>query len=181
MANDLVDPSMLADFPGAPFGDGPVDAAVGAIRAVAGWHIAPERTETVVVDSRGGAVVYLPTRYLIAVTEVRDMTDTVPRVITDWRDSVRGKLQLGYPCGWPIGLGAIEVDIVHGYEICPPELLPIVAEYARAVSSTDPAKSQESLGKWSVSYHAPDGGDNDGSDSDVPAALARLCIPWGAT
>ena len=50
MPNDLLGPNELSGFPGAPFTDQVVDSAVAALRAAAGWHIAPSRTETVAVD-----------------------------------------------------------------------------------------------------------------------------------
>jgi hypothetical protein len=54
MANTLVSPYDLEDFPGAPFSDTLVDAAVSEIRGEAGWHIAPQVTETLTSTPTAG-------------------------------------------------------------------------------------------------------------------------------
>jgi hypothetical protein len=179
MANDLLVPPDLDDFPGAPFTDAIVDAAVATVRSIAGWHIAPSRpvdpeteVETVTVDGRGGSVLYLPTRYLTDVIEIRDLTGDSPVILIDWRASTTGKLTRY--C-WPYGLGTIEADIVHGYPVCPPELLPIIAAYCVA-AATDSSVSQESVGPFSRTLR--DQSVNDGATA-VPAALAALSLAWG--
>src|SRR5690606_40983530 len=61
-------------------------------------------------------VLILPTLRLVSVSEVRDMTGDEPRVLTGWRMSQAG--MLSRRGGWPSGFGAVEVDVVHGYEQC---------------------------------------------------------------
>lgn len=135
----------LVDFPGAPFPQSVVTAAGEAVRAAAGWHIAPAVTETLRIDSDGATLLLLPTGRLTAVAEVRDVTGDAPSIITGWRVSHRlGGLHRG--TGWPCGFEAVEVDVVHGYTECPPDLLKIVAaEAGRRVA-------QQSAGPFSVSY-----------------------------
>lgn len=158
----LVTAADLAGFPGAPFSEDRVEAAGEALRTEAGWHIAPEVTETLIVDCEGGHFLFLPTMNLSQVTEIRDMTGDTPKVLTGWRKSRKGVIYRAG--GWPCGFEAVEVDVVHGYSECPKELLPVVADY------TTRRVAQESLGSRSVTYV------NDGptrSDSLV----ARYTIP----
>lgn len=157
----LVTTEDLAEFPGSPFSSSTVAAAAGAVRSECGWHIAPIVTETLTVDTDGGPILMLPTLALVSVSEVRDMTRDTPTVLTGWQMSAAG--MLSRPGGWPWGLSAVEVDCTHGYESCPPELLPTVVE------RMDRRVMQESLGSRSVSYAPDDGGS--------AAVLARYKLP----
>lgn len=157
----LVTAADLADFPGAPFAEVRVEAAGEALRSEAGWHIAPEVTETLTVDADGGHFLFLPTMRLSAVTEVRDVSGDAPRVLDGWRKSRKGVIYRAG--GWPTGFETVEVDVVHGYAACPRELLPVVADY------TSRRVTQESLGSRSVSYS------ND--ESRLDARVARFKIP----
>lgn len=140
----LVLPSDLDGFPGAPFSHAVATAASEAVRRECGWHIAPQVTQTLTLDVSGGPVLILPTLRLVSVSEVRDMTGDNPRVLTGWRMSQAG--MLSRRGGWPCGFGAVEVDVVHGYEQCPPELLPVIA------SSAHRRVRQESMGGRSVTF-----------------------------
>lgn len=148
MSNDLLAPEQLDDFPGAPFADTVVDAIVARLRREAGWHIAPARIETVTVDGSDTRLLVLPTLELTNVTEVRDVTVLAsPTVVPDWRAARAGMLRR--PGGWPRGFRSVAADITHGYEDCPPDLLPVIATLCR-LSTTDGEVSQEALGSWSV-------------------------------
>lgn len=48
-----------------------IDGAVATVRRLAGWHIWPEREETLKVDAPGNPMVFLPTKML---TEVHSLT-----------------------------------------------------------------------------------------------------------
>jgi hypothetical protein len=145
----LIDEGDLDGFPGAPFPATQVAAAQAGVRAICGWHIAPQVTETVVLDGDGGTLLMLPTLKLVSVAQVRDLTRSEPAAIEGWRWSSAGMLYRS--SGWPSGLGAVEVTMTHGYDECPPELLPEIA--ARALTTTrDQTITQESLGSRSVSY-----------------------------
>lgn len=150
MTNTLVTPEDLADFPGAPFPPTVVDAAVDALRGDAGWHIAPEVTETVLVDSEGSCKLLLPTMRLTEVTEVRNVLPDTPEVIEGWRKSRRGTLTLRWS-GWPCGDESVEADITHGYAETPPSLFIVVAQYCQFIG-TDSTVRQESAGGESISY-----------------------------
>lgn len=128
----LVDEGRLDSFPGGPFDPSVVASAVARVRREARWHIAPSVTETLTVDAHGGTLLLLPTMYLTAVTEVRDVSGDDPVELEDWKWSRNGYLTR---CWWPCGPRAVEVDVTHGYAECPDDLLPVIAAAARAVST----------------------------------------------
>lgn len=169
MVNTLVSPADLSDFPGAPFAQSVVDAAVAAVRLAAGWHIAPLVTETIVLDAEGGTVLHLPTLKLVSVTEVRDLTGDAPVVLSDWRKSRAGMLSRSW---WPCGFESVEVvDMEHGYEATPPELLQVVAEWCQ-LSGVNSAVRSEAAGGESIAYTAAGA-----ITPESRAILARYTVP----
>lgn len=147
----LVDPAALSGFPGAPYTDTVVAAASASIRADAGWHIAPQRTETLTLDHHGGVWLVLPTLHLVEVAEVRNADGDV---VDGWTASRAGVLHRER--GFPAGLGAVDVDLTHGYAACPPELLPVIAERCQT-STVNRSVSQEQSGKEMLTFLPPPG------------------------
>jgi hypothetical protein len=131
----LASASDLSGFEGAPFDDIAVSIACADVRAEAGWHIAPKVTETLTVASYGGNLLTLPTRRLVSVTAVRDVSTGSPVTLTDWT-RIGLALYRGttyrWSTGWPVG--TLEVDVVHGYDTTPRDLLPVIV--ARVNSAT---------------------------------------------
>lgn len=156
MSNTLVDPPDLAGLPGAPFTQAVVDSAVGTLRGDMGWHIAPAVTETIKVDGSPDKVLVLPTRWLVSVTAVRDVSGAAPVTLTGWRASNPGRGLLYRDEGWPQGFEVIEVDLKHGYADTPAELLPAIAFYCHA-QRVDETVSSESLLSWSKTYRSTSG------------------------
>lgn len=140
----LATPGDLAGLPGAPFSEQAVTAAGEQLRRTCGWHISPEVEETLTVDSPGGRVLWLPTRWVLDVTAVRDVSGSSPVALSGWRWSQGGMLSL--ESGFPAGFRAIEVDLVHGFELCPADLLPVIAD------RTKRRVMQESLGSRSITF-----------------------------
>lgn len=141
MSNSMVQVSDLTDFPGAPFSQKIVDSAVRELRSRLGWHVAPVITETLTLDHDGGPDLVLPTRRIVSVTEIRDVSGTTPAVVTGYRTSRNtGIVTRGY---WPCGLSVLEVDLTHGYEIdpLPEDLLAAVASMASYFKSDTRARS----------------------------------------
>lgn len=164
MANTLVSPADLVDW--GDFDTYLVDVAVAALRADAGWHIAPVVTETLTVDSYGGYLLILPTRRIVSVTAVRDVT-TTSEVQTAWSRMTGG---LYRKSGWPAGV--LEVDLTHGYTATPLDLLPVVVDYIRRASNPrDLSLASISRGPFAESYR-------DVGDATSPA-LARYAVPGG--
>ena len=68
----------LASFPGAPFDELLVEVAQESVRADAGWHIAPVRTETLTLLSYGDYFLSIPSLRIVSVEAVRygpDLTE----------------------------------------------------------------------------------------------------------
>lgn len=170
MQNDLVSPLDLAGYPGGPFDDLAVDNAVAQVRARAGWHIAPLRTETLRVTSWGNADLMLPSMRVLSVTAVRFGAVTYTGYTVTPFSVYR-------PGGWPVG--TLEVDLTHGYEECPPELLGLVASYVSTAQSSAQAStvSRITVGAVSTDFRDPSGGGASGLLSDP--VLDRYTIPAG--
>lgn len=170
----LVDVDDLKNFEGAPFEENVVETASASIRADAGWHIAPEITETLTLDSAGDDVLLLPTLKLNKVESVKDVSDEDnPRELEGWRKSSSGMIERR--CGFPCGFETVEVKIKHGYEECPPELLALIAERAQQADK-DSRINQEQSGQEMISYSSGAGGMTT-SSKRVPRALARYMLP----
>lgn len=156
----------LSPFPGAPFDDSVVLSAGATIRNLCGWHIAPTLTETVTVNSDGGHDLFVDSRMLTSVTAARDVSGDTPVILTGFRWSTAGRVWRDV-C-WPRGFQVVELDIVHGYDRCPDDLLPLVADAAREIGRNRQVR-QESAGGVSVSW--------DGSGMVGDPVLGRYRIP----
>lgn len=152
----LVTGADLAGFPGAPFTDAVADAAGESVRDEAGWHIAPEVTETLTVWSEGGVALLLPSLRVVSVSEIRDVTGDTSEVLTGWED--RGSGILYRATGWPVNR-RLEVDLVHGHTTVPKALLPVIAHRAQATKIT--GLSNVRLGSLSIGSGAGDTADGD--------------------
>jgi hypothetical protein len=116
----------LFNFDGFPFNEDLVSIAAASVRSEAGWHIAPVVTETLQVTSYGGQLLPLPTRRIVTITQVRG-SDAV--AITGWTKMSMGVYRKS---GWPIDV--LSVDLTHGYDETPADLLPIVVQRVKATS-----------------------------------------------
>lgn len=152
MAIPLADASDLAGFPGAPFDEVLVGSAAESVRREAGWHIAPPVAETVKVDGTGGCYLLVPSMRLSTVNEVRDMSGAEPIILDGVTSSTSGILYRA--AGWPSGFRNIEVDITHGYDVCPPDLLPLIASLA-STAGIDPTVAEQSAGLFRVKHTDP--------------------------
>lgn len=151
MSNNLASPADLAGFPGAPFTDAQVDAAVQEIRNAAGWHIAPEREETIALDvACADTRLRLPTRHLVSVDEIRD-ADTDDVIAADTYRVSHALAQVKRSTGWSSGFEAVEVDMTHGYETCPDDVLAVIVS-AINLARRDPTVRSVSLDDFSTSF-----------------------------
>lgn len=144
MVPPLVEASDLVGYPGAPFSLALVSEAAGAVRAEARWHIAPEVTETLEVYTAGSRVVILPSLHIVSVAAVRN-ADTGDE-IGGWRlrkDAVALTSRHPLP-------EVIEVDMTHGYEKCPPELVGLVVSRVGRAKRGDIRR--EALGSRSIDF-----------------------------
>lgn len=151
MTNDLASPDDLVGLPGAPFTDQQVDASVQAVRNAARWHIAPERDETIALDVACAELrLRLPTRKLVSVDEIRNADTDAVVADTTYRVS-HALAQVKRSTWWPSGFESVEVDMVHGYEECPADVLAIIAS-AIVLARRDVAVQRVSLDDFSTAF-----------------------------
>lgn len=140
----------LSGVRGAPTDQPTLDRIADRIRRLCGWHIAPEITQTVLLDSQGQDVLPLPTLRLVSVTAVRYWTGSEMAALDGW-DMQTGwsaeSCTIHKPGGFPRGRRAIEVTMIHGYPELPATILDALVDitgHGRIV--------QESLGSRSVTF-----------------------------
>lgn len=152
-AQPLVVTFDLDDFPGGPFTDAVVDAASEAVRLAAGWHIAPSVTETLKVKAEGATLV-LPTLHVTAITAVRDVCDPAnPVVMANYEWTPNGVVTLNCYSWSPWRRsGTFEVDLTHGYDTCPPDVLATVAQQAQNIAID---RTYNRVGPFSLADPAP--------------------------
>ncbi|WP_145941748.1 hypothetical protein [Corynebacterium glyciniphilum] len=97
-----------------------IDRAVASVRSLCGWHVWPVRTETLRLDTAGDTLLTLPTLHVEDITAVR--INGTPTTAYTW--STDGLLQLPRHRA---GLGALEVDIKHGFDR-PADLIGVVVQ-----------------------------------------------------
>lgn len=157
----LVDAADLEGQPGAPFTDAQVSTAADVVRRAAGWHIAPEVTQTVTLDHDGSSVLQLPSLHVTDVAAVRDVTGPEPRDLTGWRWSAAGMISGRFPSGFR----AVEVEFTHGYESAPEALYGVIA------GATSGRIRTHQAGPFSITY-----ADDQGS-TNPQAVLSRYALP----
>lgn len=128
--NGMVTADDLSFLPGAPFEDSEVDAAVETLRNAVRWHIAPQRSGTVELDiSIMQRRLFLPTTCLISIDEIRANGEVVSP--DDYQVSKTFSRVARTGCAyWPPGYGSVEVDMTHGYDTVPKDLLNAIAAIA---------------------------------------------------
>jgi hypothetical protein len=165
----------LASFPGAPFDELLVEVAQESVRADAGWHIAPVRSETLYLLSYGDYFISIPSLRILSVEAVRygpDLTE-----YTDGWTVTRGGLWIA--TGWTAG--PVEVDLTHGYDETPLDLLPVIAARADTIASATVDPSVESItevsGPFTNTTRYSHGGTT-GRTQQHPS-IARYALPPG--
>ena len=148
----LVTVQDLPAGPGAPSQDD-LDVIADDVRAHCGWHIAPEVTETLTLDSNGADVLVLPTLALNDVTAVRywNGSEMVPLSGWDTRTGWSSESStIRHAGGFPRGRRMLEVDVRHGYETVPKSLVAGLVRLLAGPGAADVAS--ESLPGHAVTY-----------------------------
>lgn len=105
--------------------------AEALVRNFCGWHIAPERTETVTLRGNRGTALMLPSLLVTAISSVAD-GETDLTVEDDYTWSPAGVLTRGGY--WSTDV--VTVEMTHGYEDPPAEVTAVVQAVAqRAVNN----------------------------------------------
>ncbi|MFF2493249.1 hypothetical protein [Agromyces sp. NPDC058064] len=142
-----VSPTDLAAFPGAPFVQEHINAVVAKLERALGWHVAPSKEETLTVRAGGDRMLVLPSRKVTAVAEVRSGGAVVSSGDYVLTGAAEAMLE-GY---WS---GTYEVDVTHGFETVPADLLGEIAA-ACVAFRTDPSLAAWSSGPFSATLRGP--------------------------
>lgn len=104
-------------------------AASRTIRDYCRWHIAPEISETLTLDGNGSSLLRLPSAYVVDVASVSNDGVLVATDGYEW--SRFGMLRaVGRP--WSRRFRGVVVELTHGYETCPEDVLEVAIQLARA-------------------------------------------------
>lgn len=147
-----------------------LESVSAAVRAFCGWHVFPERTETITVNGSGGRELQLPTMRIADVTEV--VEDDEPLDDRFWSWSADGQLRKRIGC-WSADFRAVEVTLTHGFESCP-DVEQVILQVAARAASSPMGYTKETVGGISVSYGGTGGGV--GFLADEYAALERYRV-----
>jgi len=152
--------------------------AEALVRSFCGWHIAPQRQDTVTVHFAGGVAV-LPTLHLVSVDRVvtSDGIELDPAYYTA---STAGVLRRARPTGWSFTVeplwswwdGDATVTFTHGYDQPPADVTAAVVAVAQQAKSAAPGLQSKTTGPFSETYLST--GDALGVQR---AALNRYRIP----
>ncbi len=163
--------------------------AEAMVRAYCGWHVAPVRRETWIIDHTDARVLTLPTLRLKDVISVTDrrgwdgVTELVPALPSAYEWSEAGMLTLHTcadwdwdvtrysftrePYGWRRGgFRALVVDVEHGFDAAPFDLAGIVQAMATRAVANPSGVTREQVGPFAYTYS--------GSSSTESLALAIL-------
>ncbi|CAM3038812.1 hypothetical protein [Skermania piniformis] len=121
---------------------------VAAVRTYCGWHIAPARTETLVVDGPGGPVLQLPTLHVTAVESVTELGKPLT-ASAGYSWSARGSLRR-QPRGtwWTDEYRAIEVRLTHGHPVAPADIVGVVMDRALTAAASPAGQPAEKMGPF---------------------------------
>lgn len=97
--------------------------ALAAIQAYCGWHVAPSRSETLVLDGSGATVQLLPSLHVTEITAVTDYTTEVDVAELEW--SAAGFMR--HPSWlWTGRLRGVSVTLTHGFAAMPDDLAGVI-------------------------------------------------------
>ena len=147
-----------------------IDAATDLVREYCGWHVTPEKSETLTVRGNGSGVLQLRTLRVKTVAEVRDADGTVIDPAT-YEVAPEGYL---YGRRWT---GVYEVDLTHGFAEAPAVAQVILRAAARGIQSPDGSTpTSVSLGSASIGLGSPGSSAGVFPQSDM-ATLDRYRLP----
>lgn len=125
--------------------------AQGALRAYCGWHVSPDLDETLTLDGQGGRHLWLPSLKVNSITSITELGVVVDLDDVDWSESGYLERRCGH---WTSRPRQIVVELNHGYEDAPAELVEVVVSIASRASSSPSGAVDEGTGpfraKWSA-------------------------------
>jgi hypothetical protein len=108
--------------------DNAIAWASDAIRTYCGWHIYPNISETLTVDTVGGKVLGIPSLKVTAVASVTVGGVLLDALAYEW--SERGMLRRLDYCCWPTGFQSVAVALNHGFQSAPDALVQVCVSAA---------------------------------------------------
>ena len=161
----VIAPGDLEGLPGAPFTQASIDAALAAIVAECGWHIAPVKRSRVQVPG-GSSLILLPSLHVTDVVSVKDMESGRDLSGYVWLEKVLIYLRGNAP-------RFVEVEFEHGFDEFPEDLRGVVAALASIVKQGGRITA-ESRSEHSISIDA-----SEAASSLQDPILARYTVPGG--
>ncbi len=141
---------VAADTPGL---DSVVQRAEAAVVAYCGWHIAPQVSETLVLDGSGTGLLQLPTKHVVAIDRVSLLGVDLEADLYDW--SRVGLIQIRSPRGmFPRRYQSVEVDLTHGHESTPPDLETVVLGMAVRAAASPMGETSIRVGERASTFGA---------------------------
>jgi hypothetical protein len=111
------------------------ERAAAEVRAYCGWHIAPQRDETLTLDGPGGPLLVLPSLHVVSVASVAESGTELDPVGYAWSAAgVIRRTSSTFPwsrcSGWTDALRGVEVTLTHGYEEMPLDVTAVIERLA---------------------------------------------------
>jgi hypothetical protein len=168
-------PELATDL--APTENDRILQAEAFVRAYCGWHIAPSRSETLILDGPGGHTLCLPSLHVSSIdaitengndlTEGDDYTWSVAGIVhrvgwaSGWNmatDNLGGPNSVPGWGWWTCQLQGISVDLTHGFDEVPAEITGAVQAIAQQLVDNPGGLEQQSVGPFMERYGTTGGG-----------------------
>lgn len=123
-----------------------LEQAEALVRGYCGWHIAPERDDTVTLRASYGRDLFLPSLYVTSVDSVTD-DGAALTVEDDYRWTQSGVLSR---CFWSDT--EVVVEFTHGYEEVPADVTAVVQAIAARMVSNPRNLKRETSGPFTEEF-----------------------------
>lgn len=133
-----------------------LEQAEATVRAYCGWHIAPVRTEDVVLDATDSPVLMLPTLRLLDVAAITVDGEVVDPATVQW--SATGYLRRHWTAGldcprtWGNAPRSVTITITHGWATPPPGVTGVVRALAARAKGNSGGLVSMTRGPFSETY-----------------------------
>lgn len=127
------------------------DAALAAVRAYCGWHVAPVQEESLTLDGPGSGTLILPSLRVNDVTSVVENGTELDPDTYEWSRSGMVR-RLGWT-RWTTRYRGIVITLAHGYEELPLDLQGVVDQLVTRSTAGIPAGlASRTVGPFTESY-----------------------------